>query len=221
MSLVGSLLYAAMVTRPDIAYAVQALGRHLQSSTDEHFTAGKRVLRYLKGTKYLGLKFGLCASEATIKGYADADWASDRDTRRSVTGYLFMLGGAAISWSSKLQPTVALSSSEAEYMSACAAAQEAIHLRRLMGSLGYVQDGPTIIMEDNQGCIAMSENPIMHRRSKHIDIRFHFLREAVERGEVVLTFIPTVEQVADLLTKALPKTRTQTVRDQMLGNHSV
>lgn len=221
MSLVGSLLYAAMVTRPDIAYAVQALGRHLQSSTDEHFTAAKRVLRYLKGTKDLGLKFGLCASEATIKGYADADWASDKDTRRSVTGYLFMHGGAAISWSSKLQPTVALSSSEAEYMSACAAAQEAIHLRRLMGSLGYMQQGPTIIMEDNMGCIGMSENPIMHRRSKHIDIRFHFLREAVERGEVVLTFIPTVEQVADLLTKALPKTRTQALRGQMLGNHSM
>ena len=146
MSMIGSLLYAAMVSRPDIAYAVQALGRHLQGTTDEHFVAAKRVLRYLKGTKELGLKYGgITAGRPTVVGYADADWASDKETRRSVTGYLFTLNGGAISWASKLQPTVALSSSESEYMAACYAAQEAIHLRRLMGSLGFAQEEPTII----------------------------------------------------------------------------
>ena len=218
MSLVGSLLYAAMVSRPDIAYAVQALGRHLQGTTDEHFVAAKRVLRYLQGTKELGLKYGaMTAGKPIVMGYADADWASDKDTRRSVTGYLFMLNGSAISWASKLQPTVALSSSESEYMAACYAAQEAIHLRRLMGNLGFTQKEPTIIYEDNMGCIGMSENPIMHQRSKHIDIRFHFLRETVVNGQVLLTFIPTMQQLADLLTKALPKARTQLLRGQVLG----
>ena len=106
---------------------------------------GKRILRYLQGTKSLGLKYGGSTSEsgATVVGYADADWASDRDSRRSVTAYVFMLGGAAVSWGSRLQPTVALSTSEAEYMSACSAVQEAMHMRLLMSSLGYKQEGHT------------------------------------------------------------------------------
>ena len=217
MSLVGSLLYAAMVTRLDIAFAVQALCRHLQSSSDAHWTAGKRILRYLKGTKDIGLVYGKSEHGITLKGFADADWATDKDTRRSVTGYVFELGGAAITWNSKLQPTVALSTSEAEYMAACAATQEAIHLRRLLGDLGFPQEGPTVILEDNMGCICLSENPVMHRRTKHIDIKFHFIREAVERGDVVLTFTSTSTQVADLLTKPLPKARTQKLRDYIMG----
>jgi len=217
MCLVGSLLYAAMVTRPDIAYAVQALGRHLQNATEEHFNAGKRILRYLQGTKHLGLRYGSLENETTVVGYADADWASDKDTRRSVTAYLFKLGGAAVSWASKLQPTVALSSTEAEYMSACAAVQEAIYLRLLLASLGYVQDGPTVIYEDNQGCIGMSQNPILHKRTKHIDIRFHFVRERVASEEVKLIYIKTQNQLADLLTKPLPKPQMIRIRGAVLG----
>lgn len=216
MCLVGSLLYAAMVTRPDITYAVQALGRHLQSSNEEHFAAGKRILRYLKGTKELGLRYGVSGSNALI-GYADADWASDKDTRRSTTAYVFVLGGAAVSWASKLQPTVALSSSEAEYMSACSAVQEAIHLKRLMKSLGYDQDGPTVIFEDNQGAIKISENPTLHKRSKHIDIKFHFVREKVGTGEVKLVYIETEKQLADILTKPLLKPRVVRLRSKVLG----
>lgn len=110
------------------------MGRHLQGSTNEHFAAGKRILRYLKGTKELGLKYGVAkGAQPIVIGYADADWALDKETRRSVTGYLFKLNGAAISWASKLQPTVALSSSESEYMAVSYAAQEAIHLRRFAG----------------------------------------------------------------------------------------
>ena len=217
MCLVGSLLYAAMVTRPDIAYAVQALGRHLQNATEEHFNAGKRILRFLQGTKHLGLRYGSLENETTVVGYADADWASDKDTRRSVTAYLFKLGGAAVSWASKLQPTVALSSTEAEYMSACAAVQEAIYLRLLLASLGYVQDGPTVIYEDNQGCIGMSQNPILHKSTKHIDIRFHFVRERVASEEVKLIYIKTQNQLADLLTKPLPKPQMIRIRGAVLG----
>jgi len=215
MCLVGSLLYAAMVTRPDISFAVQALGRHLQSSTEEHMNAGKRVLRYLQGTKDLGITYS--NGDTVLVGYADSDWAGDQDTRRSVTGYVFVLCGAAISWGSKLQPTVALSSSEAEYMAACYAVQEAVHLRLLLKSLGYEQQGHTVIFEDNQGCIYMSQNPVMHKRAKHIDIRYHFVRERVAQGVVKLEYIKTEDQLADLLTKPLLKARVLKIRGSVLG----
>jgi hypothetical protein len=216
MSLVGSLLYAAMVTRPDIAFAVQALGRHLQASGPEHVTAAKRVLRYLKGTRDVGIKYR-GASQPELIGFCDADWASDRDTRRSTTAYVYMMSGGAISWASKLQPTVALSSAEAEYMAVSAAVQEAIFLRGLMGDLGYVQAGATTIYEDNQGCIAMTENPVMHQRTKHIDIRYHFVRERVESGDIKLEYVPTEEQLADLLTKPLLRNRVTSLREQVHG----
>ena len=218
MSLVGSVLYAAMVTRPDIAYAVQTLGRHLQASGSEHWVAAKRLLRYLKGTNELGIKYGASGQNAQqLVGYCDADWGGDRDTRRSTTAYVFMLNGGCVSWSSKLQPTVALSSAEAEYMAACAGVQEAIYLRRLLNDLGYKQDQATVIYEDNQGCIALSENPVLHKRTKHIDIRYHFTRERVESGEIALRYVATEHQLADLLTKALSSQRVASLRKQVLG----
>jgi hypothetical protein len=218
MSVVGSLLYAAMVTRPDIMFTVTKLGTHLQASGEEHWAAAKRLLRYLKGTRELGIKF---TSEGKSKpetfGYCDADWGGDLDTRRSTTAYVFMLTGGSVSWASKLQPTVALSSAEAEYMAVCAAVQEAIYLRRLLEDLGYRQQDPTVIYEDNQGCIALSENPILHKRTKHIDIRYHFTREKVETGEVKLVYVPTEDQLADLLTKPLKRERVATLRQRVLG----
>jgi hypothetical protein len=217
MSLVGSLLYAAMVTRPDIAYTVQALGRHSQSSGPVHWDAAKRLLRYLKGTRELGIKYGGHEGPMEQIGFSDSDWAVDHETRRSVTAYLFQLAGGAISWSSKLQSTVALSSTEAELMSACAAAQEAIFLRRLLTYLGIKMVGPTTIYEDNQGAIAMSQNPINHRKAKHIEIRYHFVRERVESQEIKLVYVPTGNQLADLLTKPLPRDRVVRLRGRVLG----
>jgi hypothetical protein len=217
MTVVGSLLYLAMITRPDVAYAVQSMGRHLQGSNESHFAAGKRILRYIQGTKDLGLTYTATAKGSILEGFADSDWASDKDTRRSVTAYVFMLGGAAVSWASRLQPAVALSSAESEYMAASAAAQEAIHLRALLASLGFPQEDPTVIWDDSQGCIAMSKNPIQHKRTKHIDIRYHFVREAVERKDIKLCYIPTQEQLADLLTKAVPKGTVQKLRPLLLG----
>ena len=128
-----------------------------------------------------------------------------------------MLSGGAISWASKLQPTVALSSAEAEYMAVSAAVQDAIFLRDLMGDLGYGQAGATKIYDDNQGCIAMSENPVMHQRTKHIDIRHHFVRERVESGDIKLEYVPTEEQLADLLTKPLLRNRVISLREQVHG----
>ena len=224
MSMVGSLLYAAMTTRPDIAYAVQALGRHLQASGAEHVNAAKRVLRYLKGTRELGIKFSAAGSRAAggeLVGYSDSDWGGDIDTRRSTTGYLFTMAGAGVSWKSRLQPTVALSSTEAEYMALCAATQEAVYMRQLLTDLGREPQGPTVIFEDNQGCIALVGNPVYHKRTKHIDVRYHFTRERVESGEVLLTYVATEHQLADLFTKALHAQRVMYLRGRVLGYNVV
>ena len=216
--IVGSVLYSSMYTRPEITYAVQSLSRNMNATTSEHWQAAKRLLRYLQGTKHLGIKFGGDKSQdLKLVGYSDADWANDKDTRRSTTGYAFLLNGAVISWCSKLQTTVALSSTEAEYMALCAAAQEAVHLRRLLSDLGFEQKGPTIIYEDNQSCIALAKNPVHHARTKHIDIRFHYTREKIEDGEIDVVYVPTSEQLADVLTKPLERVKLEALRKKLLG----
>lgn len=213
------MLYAARVTRPDIAYAVQALSRHLQSCGPKHWEAAKRVLRYLKGTRELGLKFSASGNiNPVLVGYSDADWGGDPTTWRSTTAYLFQLAGGAISWASKLQNTVALSTAEAEYMALCSAVQEAVYLRRLLADLGFEQQEGTIIHEDNQSCIAMAENPVFHARSKHIAMRYHFTREKVASGEVRIKYLATQHQLADLLTKALERVRLVILRKGALGH---
>jgi hypothetical protein len=219
MSMVGSLLYAAMVSRPDITFAVQSLGRHLQSSGPEHLAAAKRVLRYLQGTKDIGIKFS--GGNKILTGYSDSDWGGDPDTSRSTTAYLFHFAGGPISWSSRLQPTVALSSSEAEYMALCSATQEAIYLRQLTEDFGYRQTRPTRIYEDNQGCIALTKNPVLHKRTKHISIRYHFIRERIDT-EIEPHYIPTQHQLADIFTKALLKQQFEFLRNKVMGSvHTV
>ena len=212
MSIVGSLMYASVVCRPDITYAVQVLSRHFQSCGPEHLNAAKRVLKYLKGTINKGIiyKSGATGRATTrLIGYSDSDWGSDIDTRRSTTGYVFTFNGGAISWGSKLQPTVALSSSEAEYMALAAAVQEATHLRQLLGDLGCnISNSSITIYEDNIGCIAMSANPVFHKRTKHIAIKYHFVREKVESGEIDVKYVSTKQQLADILTKPLSKQKT-------------
>ena len=141
--MVGSILYAAMCTRPDLSYAVQRLSRRLQEPRAEDLVAAKRVLRYLRGSSKYGITYGgqngVYPSgeklDTELFGYSDSDWGGDVETRRSTTGYVFLVNGGPISWASRLQPTVALSSTEAEYMAVCAAAQEAVYLRNLIGSL--------------------------------------------------------------------------------------
>ena len=212
-SMVGSLLYAAMGTRPDIAQAVGAVSKYNSCPNEAHLTAVKRILKYLKGTVDLALKFQ--KTNERLYGYSDADWAGDTDDRRSTTGNLFILAGGPVSWLSKKQATVALSTSEAEYIAVSAASQEAIWLRRLLQDLGVDETKPTNLLEDNQSAIAMSQNPVGHARTKHIDVRHHFIREQVQEGAVKLSYCPSKSMIADLLTKPLPRVLFLNLRDSM------
>ncbi|KAH7472327.1 Retrovirus-related Pol polyprotein from transposon TNT 1-94 [Phytophthora ramorum] len=202
--LVGALMYLATCTRPDIAQAVGEVAKFCERYNKSHWVAAKRILKYLKTTQDLGLVFN-GGTKGELIGYADANWAGDLDTRRSTTGYVFFLNGSAISWKSKRQPTVATSSTEAEYMALYNATQEAVWLRQLLLDVGCECVGATTIFQDNQGCIALAKNPAYHSRTKHIDLKYHFLREKVEDKVIVLEYKPTDEMIADGFTKALAR----------------
>lgn len=208
-SMVGSLLYVAMMTRPDIAQAVATVSKFCSNPTEAHKTAVKRIFRYLKKTLNLALKY--CKDEKLIIGFSDADWGGDRDDRHSTTGNVFVLAGGAVSWLSKKQAVVALSTCEAEYVALSTAGQEAVWFQKLFGDL-RVSARSIVIKEDNQGAIALSRNPTAHSRTKHIDIRFHFIRKAHEDGIVDITYCPTSEMVADLLTKPIPRVQFEKLR---------
>ena len=226
-SAVGSLMYAILGTRPDLAYAVSVVSRYASRPNNSHWQAVKRIFRYIKGTLDLELIFK--GPLESLAGYTDADWAEDLDTRRSTSGFLFNLGSGAISWSSKRQLTVALSSCETEYMSQTQAIKEAVRLKSLLDQLNPEDsiDSPprhnsqttplpltdtsayalkaTIIYCDNQGAVALAKNPKSHARSKHIDIQWHYQRKKVADSSVTLKYVPTSEQIADGLTKPLIK----------------
>jgi len=150
-----------------------------------------------------------------LAGYTDSDWAGSVSDRKSTSGCCFGLGSAAVSWFSRKQKSVALSSSEAEYMAASLACCEAVWLRKMLFSLFGDCLDPTVIYCDNQSCIKLTENPVFHDRSKHIDIRYHSIRDYVQRGIVKLEFVSTDEQVADILTKALPRGKHVHFRDKL------
>ena len=218
-SLVGSLLYIAKQTRPDIVWIVNVLSRFMDKPANSHWLAGKRVLRYLQATKSLKLVYPR-DSDHNLTGESDADWSGDHDDRRSTTGYFFKMGfsGGAVSWQTKKQQTVALSSCEAEYQGLAAAVQEATFLRSLMCEMGYQQMQATVIGEDNQSCIKLATNPVMHKRSKHIDTKYHFIREKVDDNSVQLVYTPTDQLAADLLTKSLPQVKVEQHRKQLLDH---
>ncbi|HEV7737689.1 MAG TPA: reverse transcriptase domain-containing protein, partial [Chlamydiales bacterium] len=201
---IGSLMYAATATRPDIAFATHKLSQYLENPGQGHWTAALRVIRYLKKTKEYRLTLG-GKHELSLSGYSDSDWAADTDDRRSTSGYAFSLGTGSISWRAKKHSAVASSSTEAEYIAADYAAKEASWLRSLLNEIGFSQEKPTNILCDNTGALALTKDASYHARTKHIDVKHHFIRERVENKEVKFEYIPTNEMVADILTKALPK----------------
>ena len=210
--LIGSLMYISVCTRPDISQAVGALARYMATPTVTHWHAAKGTLRYIAGTANYGITYGnKCL---TLEAYCDADYAGDIDTRRSTTGYVFTLSGGAISWSSRLQPTVAASTTEAEFMAAAYVTKEALWLRTLLSELNMEMD--TInINADSQSAIKLLKNPVFSMRSKHIDVIYHFARERVARKDVAFKYISTDKMVADILTKPLPSTKFNFCRSMM------
>jgi hypothetical protein len=210
-SIVGALMYAMLGTRPDLAFAVGSLSRFSSNPGTVHWTHLKRVLRYLAGSIHHRLTFGdggnngSSGSHGFAFGYCDADWATSIDDRRSITGWVFLAAGGAISWQSQKQKSVALSTVEAEYMAECQAVKEAMWLRSLLGELGLGTTVPMTILTDSQGAMALAKNPEHHQRSKHIDIRYHFIREQVAQGAIDLVYIPTTDMAADQLTKPLSR----------------
>ena len=200
--LVGALMWLSVTTRPDITFAVSSVSRFLDSPTKEHWNAAKRILRYAKKTKNARLTYH-CSAQSEFIAFSDSDWAGDVSTRKSTSGFVCLLNGTPISWSSKLQKCIALSSAEAEYVAACSAALECVYMRSLLAELNAQQDSATKLFMDNQSAIALSYNPIDHKRTKHIELRVHKIRELVADNSVALNWIPTSDMLADVFTKPL------------------
>jgi ribonuclease HI len=212
-SMVGSQMYAMLCTRPDIAFAVSQVSQFNASPTSTHEVIARRILRYLKGSMDLGIEYS-GKKGLVLKVFVDADWGAS-ENRRSIGGYIVIFAGGAISWSCKKQGSVALSSTEAEYMALVQALKESIWLQRLLKELGRQAENAKTVYEDNQGAIALANNPEYHARTKHIDIQYHFVRECVENGDIELEYCPTADMVADALTKALPKDRHWMLLERM------
>ena len=206
-AIVGSIMFAMLETRPDIAFATSAVSRYAQNPSSQHIEAAKTILRYLSGTRQKGITYGGHGGNLNIVGYSDADWAGDKVDRKSTSGFIFMMNNGPISWCSKKQTSVALSSTEAEYMALTLAAKEATWLRLLLTELGLLDEGnqhaKIALRGDNQSAIALGSNPILHQRTKHIDIQHHYIRDEVEARRIELKYVPTAEMIADGLTKPL------------------
>ena len=201
--LVGSLLYLSVCTRPDITYAVSYLSQFNVAHTQEHWQAAKRVLRYLKGTMDIGLTYSKCeAMNSRLIGFVDADWAGDASDRKSYSGFVFKIGDSVVSWESRKQKTIALSSTEAEYIAMSEGAKEALHLSALMGELGWPEHTVTIY-GDNQSALKLSASEAFHRRTKHVDVRLHHIRDLVKSKTLDFKYMPSKDMPADFLTKSL------------------
>ena len=203
-SVVGSIMYAMVCTRPDISHAVSVVSRYMSNPGKEHWHAVKWILRYLRGTTNACLEFG--KSKNMVVGYVDSDYAGDLDKRRSITGYVFTLGSSVISWKATLQPTVVLSTTEAEYMAVVEAVKEAIWLRGLVGELSSNLQ-KIIVHCDSQSAICLTKDQMFHERTKHIDIKYHFIRDIISEGNIGIAKIGTSDNPADMMTKPLPTSK--------------
>jgi Reverse transcriptase (RNA-dependent DNA polymerase) len=209
ISVVGSLMYLALTTRPDIAYAAGVLARFNSNPGLAHWQAAKHVLRYLKGTVNHRLVYRPSSSPEPFITYSDADHGGNPDNGRSTGGYVVKIGTGPVSWSSKLQTLVALSTTEAEHISAVEAGKEILWMREFMGELGYNVSGPSLLWMDNQSAIAVSKNPEHHGKMKHLSLRLFWLRDAVQGGLIAPKFVGTQNMAADIFTKALDRFKVQ------------
>jgi hypothetical protein len=208
-SILGQILYICITSRPDIAAAVSQVGSFAHNPGPRHWEAILQILRYLKGTTRMQLTLGGKSSDITMQAiiptaYSDADWAGDPDKRRSRTGTLIMVNDSPVIWSSKLQATVALSSTEAEYLALSVTSREILWLRQFLAELGFNQELPSKIYEDNKSCQTIANSPKQHKGVKHVDIRYHFFKDHIAKKDIEIVKLPTDQMTADILTKQLP-----------------
>ncbi|KAK8954235.1 hypothetical protein KSP39_PZI002773 [Platanthera zijinensis] len=201
-SAVGCFMYVMICTRPDIAQAVSVVSRYMGNPGRQHWEAVKWILRYLNGTKNVGLLFKKSGVSGVLEGYVDSDYAGDLDRIRSTSGYIFLCGEGPISWKATLQDIVTLSTTEAEYIAAVEAAKEAIWLKGLAKELRISQEAVKLYC-DSQSAICLAKDSVYHARTKHIDVWYHKLREFVAGGDIQLLKAHTEDNIADMLTKPL------------------
>ena len=211
--LVGSLMYLT-ATRPDMMFVICLISRYMAKPMDLHLQVAKRALRYLKGTVNYGIHYKK-GEDGKLLAFTDSDYAGDMDDRKSTSGYVFMMGSSAVSWCSKKQPIVTLSTTEAEFVAAAVCACQGIWIKRVLKELGQLDEGCTTIMCDNSSTIKLSKNPVLHGRSKHIDVRFHFLRNLTKEGIITLVHCGSQDQIADIMTKPLKLESFQKLRALM------
>ena len=221
-SAVGGIMFLTTQTRPDIAFATSVLSRFLTKPQEAHQKALQHLLRYLRGTTKLGIKYTQGASpKLSLRGFTDSDHGGSvvTESRRSTSGYIFYIEDCPISWTSNRQTTVATSSSEAEYIGQFNAGKEALWLKKFLSELG-LQDVnnelPVTILGDNQAAITLSKDPVSHSKSKHMDIKFHWQREKVERNEIIYQYVPSNENIADILTKPLANDQFIRLRNRIM-----
>ena len=210
-AIIGSLLYIALGTRPDIAFSVIKLARFASNPSLYHISLAKRVLRYLKGTRNYGIIYYNNIynnnSNSFISGYCDSDYAGDINTTKSTLGFIFILAGGPISWKSKLQSVIAQSTTEAEFIAINTAAKEAVFIKQLMTELGFYNQAKFPLYTGNNGALALAKNPVFHERTKHIAVKYYYIRQLIEKGIINLVYISTKDQKSDGLTKPLDKTK--------------
>ncbi|UYV73734.1 hypothetical protein LAZ67_11000638 [Cordylochernes scorpioides] len=206
---VGFLMFASCVSLPDITYAVSQVSKFREYPGPAHCTTVKNIFRYLRSTPHMGILF---TGQDQLVGYSDSDFARDVDSSKSTTGYAFMMNGGTVSWASQRQPIIALSTTESEYIAACSAAKELIWIRRLLQGIGCDITKETELFIDNQAAIKLVENPVFHKRTKHIDFRYHFIRSKHEEGELKVHHVCSSEQLADIMTKPLPRNQFHYLR---------
>lgn len=208
-SAVGSLMYAMVSTRPDIAHAIGVVSRFLSNPGKEHWDAVKWIMRYLRGTSSLKLSYG--AAKSDLIGYTDSDMAGDVDSRKSTSGYLITFAGGAVAWQSRLQKCVALSTTEAEFIAATEACKELLWMKKYVQELGFKQER-YVLFCDSQSAIHLGKNSAFHARSKHIDVRYHWIRDVLNSKLLELEKIHTDDNGSDMLTKSLPREKLEACR---------
>ncbi len=200
---ISSVMYAMLSTHPDIGYAITKLSQYSSNPGEEHWTAINCLLHYLNSTKSLKLVYDGNSKDDDESGFSNSDWAGNPRDHHSISGFVFTMAGGAVSWSSKKQPSVALSSMEGKYMAMTHATKEAIWIQQFLHDIHFPLPNPTTLLVDNQGAIALTSNLTFHAWTKHIGVRHHFIHKWVEDNDISLKYIPTNNQVADILTKAL------------------